>query len=70
LSRRGSNSLISGREKPDGRPQPAEQTLHGRQGATPEQSDMREFKIIIPQRTDERAQQPDAGTGGRKPRKG
>ena len=70
LNRRGSYGPISGRERTDGRTQPAEQTIHGRQGAPPEQSDMREFKIIIPQRTDERTQQPDAGMGGRKPRKG
>lgn len=58
------------REKPDTRPKRAKYTIHGRQGAPPEQSDMREFKVIVPQRSDERSQQPDAGSGGKKQRKG
>jgi hypothetical protein len=45
-------------------------TIHGRPGGAPERSDTREFKILVPQRTDERNQQPDAGTGKKKPRKG
>jgi hypothetical protein len=47
-----------------------ERTIHGRSGAPPPGSDMREFKILVPQRSDERKQQPDAGTGGPKTRKG
>lgn len=49
---------------------PAEVTMHGRQGAPPDQANMREFKVIVPQRSDERTQQPDAGQGGKKQRKG
>lgn len=70
LTRRGSNRLPPGRGRTDAHADPSEQTIHGRPGRPPEQTDMRDFKIIIPQRTDERAQQPDAGVGGKKPRKG
>jgi hypothetical protein len=70
LTPRGSNRLTSGRERADGRAETSEPTILGRPGASPEQADMRGFKVIIPQRTDERTQQPDAGMGGRKPRKG
>ena len=58
------------RQKSDSGAKRAEYTVHGRQGAPPEQSDMREFKVIVPQRSDERSQQPEAGSGGKKQRKG
>jgi hypothetical protein len=70
LTRQRSNAAPSGRERTEGGPDVTEHTIHGRQGAPQEQTDKREFKIIIPQGTDERTQQPDAGTGARKPRKG
>ena len=31
---------------------------------------MNEFKVIVPQRSDERREQPEAGKGGTKARKG
>ena len=66
LTRPGS----SGRQKTDSRATRSEPTIHGRQGAPPEQTDMQEFKVIVPQRTDERSQQPDGGAGNKKQRKG
>ena len=48
----------------------AESTLHGAPGAAPAQTDMGDFKIIVPQRPEERRSQPDAGSGAAKVRKG
>lgn len=45
-------------------------TLHGAPGAAPDQTDMGDFKIIVPQRPEERRAQPDAGAGAAKVRKG
>ena len=45
-------------------------TLHGRPGEVPPGADMNEFKVIVPQRSDERREQPEAGKGGTKARKG
>ena len=45
-------------------------TLHGAPGAAPNQTDMGDFKIIVPQRPEERRAQPDAGAGAAKVRKG
>jgi hypothetical protein len=45
-------------------------TLHGRPGEVPPGADMNEFKVIVPQRSDERREQPEAGKGGPKARKG
>jgi hypothetical protein len=45
-------------------------TIHGLRGAVPPGVDMSEFKIVVPQRSDERRQQPEAGRGGPKPRRG
>jgi hypothetical protein len=45
-------------------------TLHGRPGAPPPQTDMGDFKIIVPQRPEERRRQPDAGAGAGRGRKG
>jgi hypothetical protein len=61
----------SARDRAATRPAPRlDVTMHGRQGGPPDQSSMREFKVIVPQRSDERTQQPDAGQGGKKQRKG
>lgn len=49
---------------------PSGQTIHGRPGAPATDADLSDFKIIIPRTGDERRQQPDAGTGGAKVRKG
>lgn len=49
---------------------PSSPTIHGRPGAPAAETDLSEFKIMVPQRRDERQQQPEAGLGGRKPRKG
>jgi hypothetical protein len=45
-------------------------TIHGLPGAPVDDANPDDLKIMIPQRTDERRQQPDAGVGGPKPRKG
>lgn len=45
-------------------------TLHGRAGSVPPGTDMSEFKIVVPQRSDERREQPEAGKGGPKARRG
>ena len=49
---------------------PAGPTLHGRPGAPPQKSDMSQFKIVIPKRGEERKDNPEAGKGGTKVRKG
>jgi hypothetical protein len=54
----------------NGLPKPSPQTIHGRPGAAPVRSDMGKFKMLIPQRPDERKAEPQAGTGGTKVRKG
>lgn len=51
-------------------PAPPGATLHGRPGAPPPQPDMGDFKIIVPQRPEERRRQPDAGAGAGRVRKG
>jgi len=62
------------RDRAAKRPSPAgshaESTLHGTPGAAPAQTDMGHFKIIVPQRPEERRSQPDAGSGAAKVRKG
>ena len=50
--------------KPD-----APATIHGRPGGPPKDSDVAQFKIVIPRRSEER-EDPDAGKGGQKIRKG
>jgi hypothetical protein len=45
-------------------------TIHGHAGAAPAASDVDDFKILVPQRPDERRRQPDAGTGRGKARQG
>jgi len=49
---------------------PAGATLHGRPGGPPPASDMSQFKIVIPKRGDERKENPEAGKGGTKVRRG
>jgi hypothetical protein len=49
---------------------PAGPTLHGRPGGPPAKSDMAQFKIVIPKRGEERKDDPQAGKGGTKIRKG
>jgi len=49
---------------------PAGPTLHGRPGGPPPKSDMAQFKIVIPKRGEERKDDPQAGKGGVKVRKG
>lgn len=56
------------REEPP--PPPFPNTLHGRAGSVPPGTDMSEFKIVVPQRSDERREQPEAGKGGPKSRRG
>ena len=51
-------------------PEMPEHTLHGRPGDVPPGADMNEFKVIVPQRSDQRREQPEAGKGGPKARKG
>jgi len=45
-------------------------TIHGHAGTAPAASDVDDFKILVPQRPDERRRQPDAGAGRGKARKG
>ncbi|HZT76886.1 MAG TPA: hypothetical protein VFA27_09525 [Vicinamibacterales bacterium] len=49
---------------------PAGPTLHGRPGGPPPATDMAQFKIVIPKRGEERKENPEAGKGGVKVRKG
>ena len=49
---------------------PAGATLHGLPGAPPKGTDMSQFKIVIPKRGEERKDNPEAGKGGTKVRKG
>jgi hypothetical protein len=50
-------------------PEPAT-SLHGSAGAAPPEPDTDDFKILVPQRPEERRRQPEAGAGGGKARKG
>lgn len=45
-------------------------TIHGLEGAPPEESDMKKFKMIVPMRPDERLEAEKAGKGTTKVRKG
>ena len=45
-------------------------TLHGFEGAPPDESDMKKFKMIVPMRPDERLEAEKAGKGTTKVRKG
>lgn len=45
-------------------------SLHGFEGAPPEQTDMKKFKMIVPMRPDERLEAEKAGKGTTKVRKG
>jgi hypothetical protein len=49
---------------------PAGPTLHGHPGGPPQKTDMSQFKIVIPKRGEERKDNPEAGKGGTKVRKG
>jgi hypothetical protein len=49
---------------------PAGPTLHGRPGGPPAKTEMSQFKIVIPKRGEERKDNPEAGKGGQKIRKG
>jgi len=49
---------------------PAGPTLHGHPGGPPAKSDMAQFKIVIPKRGEERKDDPQAGKGNIKVRKG
>jgi hypothetical protein len=49
---------------------PAGPTLHGHPGAPPTKAEMSQFKIVIPKRGEERKDNPEAGKGGQKIRKG
>jgi len=49
---------------------PAGSTIHGNAGGPPPATDMAQFKIVIPKRGEERKDNPEAGKGGVKVRKG
>ncbi len=49
---------------------PAGATLHGHVGGPPPATDMAQFKIVIPKRGEERKDNPEAGKGGVKVRRG
>lgn len=63
---RGARGLPS---LPSPRPTPG-RTIHGNRGATPAEPDMKEFKVIVPERSEERLERPEAGKGGPTVRKG
>jgi len=62
------------RLRPGAKPAPKEQiapsSIHGRQGGPPKASDMNEFRVVIPKRSDERDQNPEGGQGQQRIRKG
>jgi hypothetical protein len=49
---------------------PPKQTVHGIQGAPPNSDDTSPFKILVPKQGDERKEDPEAGKGEKKVRKG
>lgn len=49
---------------------PSGSTLHGQPGAPPPGVSMSQFKMVVPMRPDERKEQPEAGRGPAKVRKG
>src|SRR5262249_19562045 len=49
---------------------PAGPTVHGHPGGPPPATNMAQFKIVIPKRGEERKDDPQAGKGGAKVRKG
>jgi hypothetical protein len=49
---------------------PSGPTLHGHPGGPPSKTEMSQFKVVIPKRGDERKDNPEAGKGGQKIRKG
>jgi hypothetical protein len=49
---------------------PTGPTLHGHPGGPPPKTDMAQFKIVIPKRGEERKDDPQAGKGNVKIRKG
>jgi hypothetical protein len=49
---------------------PSGPTVHGRPGGPPPATDMSQFKIVIPKRGEERKDNPEAGKGGVKVRRG
>ena len=51
-------------------PKPEDHTIHGQPGAPPQGESMSQFKLMVPKRNDERQENPEAGKGGAKPRKG
>jgi hypothetical protein len=59
----------SGR-RPTAPPPPPPRTLHGETGAPPAGLEAQEFKVIVPQPSDERQEQREAGRGATRVRKG
>ncbi len=49
---------------------PPKQTIHGNQGGPPNGTDMSPFKLLVPKQGDERKEDPEAGKGGKRVRKG
>ena len=62
------------RARPGAKPAPkaetAPSTIHGLQGGPPKSTNMNEFRIVIPKRSDERDQNPEGGQGQQRIRKG
>jgi len=54
---------------PPPRPTPG-RTIHGGRGAIPPEPEMKEFKVIVPERSEERLERPEAGKSGPSVRKG
>ena len=64
------NAKLAAKPPADTGDLPAGPTLHGRPGGPPAATDMAQFKIVIPKRGEERKENPEAGKGGVKVRKG
>src|SRR5262249_29371202 len=63
-------NLLAQPPKPGALPKPdAAATIHGRPGAPPKDSDMTQFKVVIPKREEER-EDPDAGDRMKRIRRG
>ena len=66
--RREAMASASRGAQPAGAPSTA--TIHGDQGAPPKGTDMGQFKVVIPKRGEERKEDPEAGEGKPRIRKG
>lgn len=69
-SRAAAKTLVAKKTTDESGDLPSGPTLHGRPGGPPAKTEMSQFKIVIPKRGEERKDNPEAGKGGQKVRKG